>query len=143
MLIPAGGEFNADRVIEHALRQDFGPDPRLSGGKLKLKYADDSFGQPTWEYKKKYRDTDPMLADEHHFAEHNIITKQKRLEAFELEKPATFINRPLTRGQLRKRFMRSVEREDIEWRNATLVTKFLNDQGKLYNRYQTRLATNV
>lgn len=84
-----------------------------------------------------------MLADEHHFAEHNIITKQKRLEAFELEKPATFINRPLTRGQLRKRFMRSVEREDIEWRNATLVTKFLNDQGKLYNRYQTRLATNV
>lgn len=39
--------------------------------------------------------------------------------------------------------MRSVEREDIEWRNATLVTKFLNDQGKLYNRFQTRLATNV
>lgn len=39
--------------------------------------------------------------------------------------------------------MRSVTKKDIDWRNATLITKFLNDTGKLYNRYQSRLPTNV
>ena len=39
--------------------------------------------------------------------------------------------------------MRAVSKDDIDWRNTALITKFLNDQGKLYNRYQTRLPTNV
>ena len=39
--------------------------------------------------------------------------------------------------------MRSVSKQDIVWRNATLITKFLNETGKLYNRYQSRLPTNV
>jgi hypothetical protein len=37
--------------------------------------ADDSNMQPTWEYKKKYRDKDPMLTAEYHFAEHNFVEK--------------------------------------------------------------------
>jgi hypothetical protein len=82
MIVPAGGEFSADRVIEMALRQDFGPDPSLSAARLNLKMADDSNMQPTWEYKKKYRDNDPTLAAEHHFADHNFVEKQTRLAAF-------------------------------------------------------------
>lgn len=39
--------------------------------------------------------------------------------------------------------MRSVVKSDIEWRNGTLVVKFLNETGKLYNRYQSRLPTNI
>lgn len=39
--------------------------------------------------------------------------------------------------------MRSVDKKDIDWRNGTLLTKFLNGTGKLYNRYQSRLPTNV
>ena len=39
--------------------------------------------------------------------------------------------------------MRSITKKDIDWRNATLITKFLNETGKLYNRYQSRLPTNV
>jgi ribosomal protein S18 len=108
-----------------------------------LKLVDDSPMQPIWEYKKKYRDRYPVLRSEDHFASHNFVEKQERLQAQELEKPATFINRPLTRAQLRKKFMRSVTKKDIDWRNATLITKFLNDTGKLYNRYQSRLPTNV
>lgn len=69
MMVPPGGEFSADRVIEMALRQDFGPDPSLSQTRLKLKHADGPHTQQaSWEYKKKYRDNDPMLAPEHHLA---------------------------------------------------------------------------
>ena len=39
--------------------------------------------------------------------------------------------------------MPSVEKDDIDWRNTSMITKFLNDSGKLYNRYQSRLPTNV
>lgn len=60
-----------------------------------------------------------------------------------MEKPSTFINRPLSRNQLRKRFMRSVGKPEIEWRNGALMVKFLNETGKLYNRYQTRLTSPV
>jgi len=39
--------------------------------------------------------------------------------------------------------MRTLDKKDIDWRNTALLTKFLNETGKLYNRYQTRLPTNV
>lgn len=143
MLIPAGADFSADRVVELALRQDVGIDSSKMAMRQKLKYVDDSPMQPIWEYKKKYRDRDPVVRSEDHLASYNFVSKQERQQAFELEKPATFINRPLTRSQLRKKFMRSVTKEDVDWRNAVLVTKFLNETGKLYNRYQSRLPTNV
>lgn len=60
-----------------------------------------------------------------------------------MEKPATFLNRPMTRGQIRKRFMRMISKKDINWRNTPMMIKFLNDQGKLYNRYQSRLPTST
>lgn len=75
MMVPSGGEFSADRVIEMALRQDFGPDPSMSALRLKLKMVDDSPEQPLWEYKKKYRDNDPTLDAQHHLAGHNFMEK--------------------------------------------------------------------
>lgn len=39
--------------------------------------------------------------------------------------------------------MRSVTKEEIEWRNLAFITKFVNSSGKLYNRYQSRLDTSV
>jgi hypothetical protein len=141
MMVPANGEFSADRVIEMALRQDFGPDPSMSALRLKLKAADDSPFQPLWEYKKKYRDKDPLMSSEHHFAAHQFREKQEKLASYELEKPATFINRPLSRSQLRKKFMRSVTKDEIEYKNGAFKVKFLNPSGKLYNRYQSRLPT--
>lgn len=59
------------------------------------------------------------------------------------EKPATFINRPLTRAELRKKFMRNLRKKDIDWKDTTLLCKFMNDTGKIYNRYQTRLRAKV
>lgn len=144
MMVPAGGDFNADTVIEAALRQEFGPDHSMSAAKENIKLRDDSHTQPVWEYKKKYRDRNPIMGAEHLFAGgQNFYDRQQRLEDHAKEKPATFINRPLTRGQLRRRVMRSVKKDEIEWRNIPFLVKFINDSGKLLNRYQTRMETSV
>ena len=72
MLITPNEEFSADRVIEKALRQDVGPDPSLSGKRENYKYMDyEDALAPTWEYKKKYRDKDPMLSAEAAFSGYN------------------------------------------------------------------------
>lgn len=39
--------------------------------------------------------------------------------------------------------MRSVKKDEIEWRNIPFLVKFINDSGKLLNRYQTRMETSV
>jgi ribosomal protein S18 len=39
--------------------------------------------------------------------------------------------------------MRTVTKKELDWKNTPLMTKFINDTGKLYNRYQSRLPTNV
>ena len=98
---------------------------------------------PTWEYKKKYRDKTPLVKADSYYAGGNIVEKQNQLLDYELEKPATFLNRPMTRAQIRKRFMRTISKKDIDWRNTPMMTKFLNDTGKLYNRYQSRLPTST
>lgn len=59
------------------------------------------------------------------------------------EKPPTFINRPLSRAQLRKKHMRRLRKSDLNWRDTNLLCKFMNDTGKILNKYQTRLPTNV
>jgi hypothetical protein len=41
----------------------------------KLKYVDDSPMQPIWEYKKKYRDRDPVVRSEDHLASYNFVSK--------------------------------------------------------------------
>jgi len=38
---------------------------------------------------------------------------------------------------------RPIRKSDIDYFNTPLMTKFVNDVGKLYNRYQTRLESNV
>ena len=50
----------------------------------------------------------------------------------------------MLRSQLRKRYMiRTLRKKDINWKNLPFLVKFLNEAGKLMNRYQTRLPTNV
>ena len=78
MLIPAGSEFSADRIVELALRQDVGIDSSQMAARQKLKQVDDSPMQPIWEYKKKYRDRDPLVRSEDHLASHNFVEKQER-----------------------------------------------------------------
>jgi len=132
MLLMPGDEFTADRVIELALRQDMQPDGSMSMNKEDFRLRDWSQGdQPNWEYKKKYRDTTPIINPSSYFADHDQVQRRKKLFEFDQEKPATFINRPLSRGQLRKKLMRKIRKEDIDYKNLPMMTKFLNDVGKL------------
>lgn len=39
--------------------------------------------------------------------------------------------------------MRTISKKDIEWRNTPMITKFLNETGKIFNRYQSRLPTST
>jgi len=137
MLMAPGEEFSADRIVEKALRQDVGPDPSAAMNKTNYKYEDENnILQVQHEYTKKYRDKNPMLAPEAYYAGHDIIGRsQKQFTQFDQEKPPVFINKPLTRSQVRKKYMRTVGKKDIDYKNTPLITKFLNEQGKLYNRF--------
>jgi small subunit ribosomal protein S18 len=39
--------------------------------------------------------------------------------------------------------IKTVNKADIHWKNVPLLVKFINEAGKLMNRYQTRLPTGV
>jgi ribosomal protein S18 len=39
--------------------------------------------------------------------------------------------------------IRTIKKSDIEWRNLPLLCRFLNEGGKLMNKYQTRLPTAI
>ena len=38
---------------------------------------------------------------------------------------------------------RQLKRKDFHWKDTALLAKFMNETGKMYNKYQTRLETNV
>ena len=39
--------------------------------------------------------------------------------------------------------MRTLRKKDIDWKNTPLLCKFMNDSGKIMNKYQTRLRAGV
>jgi len=39
--------------------------------------------------------------------------------------------------------IRTIRKRDVSWKNLPFLVKFLNEAGKLMNKYQTRLPTNV
>jgi hypothetical protein len=72
MLIKPSEQFSVENVIEKALRQDIGPDPTLAMNKVDYKYVDEKNSTfPIWEYKKKYRDRDPVISAESYFYDYN------------------------------------------------------------------------
>lgn len=120
------------------------PDDSLAMNRRDYRLRDWGDGEgPNWEYKKKYRDQTPLVDSDAYFAQANVTERRQQLFEYDQERPATFINRPLSRQQLRKKLMRPIRKKDIDYYNTPLMTKFMTDTGKLYNRYQTRLATNV
>ena len=88
------------------------------------------------EYKKKYRNKEPTIQPEAHFSGHDVIARnEKHHREFGTDRPPVFINRPLSRADLRKKFMRTITKSEIDWKNLPMMTKFMNDSGKIYNRY--------
>lgn len=84
MLLKPGEDFNCDRIVELALRQDVKPDGSLSMNPENYQLRDWEAGdQPNWEYKKKYRDFTPLINSDAFFADSNPIQRRKRLFEFD------------------------------------------------------------
>lgn len=79
MLIKPNEEFSADRVIEKALRQDVGIDPSLSSIKTDWRVLDkDDALSVTADYKKKYRDSNPVVTPEAFHSGENYIERANK-----------------------------------------------------------------
>ena len=127
MLLKPGEEFTADRVIELALRQDIGPDPSLSQNRTDYRLRNwDDLNKPPLEYKKKYRDTTPIIGPEGYYADHNRMERRKTYFEYDQENPATFLNRPLNRNELRKKLKRRITSKELDYNNTPQITKFLS-----------------
>ena len=99
MLMGPNEEFSSDRVIEKALRQDVGVDTSMSDmrSNYQIKDRDDAL-TPVWEYRKKYRDRTPVVDPESYYAGSNVVDKMNKQLEYEMERPPTFLNRPMTRA---------------------------------------------
>lgn len=99
MTLKPNEEFTCDRILEVALRQDVGPDGSMTMNRTDYKTQDMDAGEtPNWEYKKKYRDNTPIINPSAYFAGDSVTARRKKLFEFDQEKPATFINKPLSRN---------------------------------------------
>lgn len=141
MLFKPGQEFTAENIIELALRQDFGPDRSLANNTKD--YVAKNEINPIAQWKFKYRKKNPYLNGEAYFA--GIRKEKRKFDDLQetLGKPPTFINRPLSRNELRKKFMRKVNKKDFHWKKTDLLVQFLTPAGKIMSKYQSRLPTST
>lgn len=147
MLIKPTEAFTSDLVIERALKQEIGPD-----GSLALKNKNFNLesnlhhGYALKQYKSLFSSKKPdrMLRPDDYDYKTNYVDKLKLQVNAEQTRPVSFVNPPMMRSQLRKKFIiRTIRKADVSWKNLPLLTKFLNEGGKLMNKYQTRLPTSV
>jgi ribosomal protein S18 len=147
MLVKPTETFSVDLVIEKALKQDIGPDGSLGLKRRNFKLQEDL---PLSHELKQYRKTfdpkrpDEMLQSDDFDYRENYVDKLKKQVNFERKKPISFINPPLMRAEARKKFMiKTIQKKDIHWKNLPLLARFLNEGGKMMNKYQTRLPGDI
>lgn len=148
MLITADEPFNADRVIEIALKQDIGPDPSMGLTRKKNpKLKEDmplsfELSQAKRTFDRKH--LDETLKEDDFDYRTNYLDKLKVFLNAEKSRPVSFIRPPLMRSQIRKKYMiKTIKKSDVHWKNLPLLTRFINEAGKLMTRYQSRLPTSV
>jgi small subunit ribosomal protein S18 len=143
MLIKSSESFNAEAVIEKALKQNIGPDPSIAVPRKNNKLPEElplnyDLRKDKEKFTPKYRDD--MLRNDAYDYKTNYLDKMKIELNRHSSRPVSFIKPPMMRSQLRKKYLiKTITRKDIHWKNLPLLLRFLNDAGKLMNRYQTRL----
>lgn len=147
MLVKPNESFSADLVLEKALKQDIGPDASLALKRKNFKLKEDlPLNYELAKYAELYNAKKPneMLNSDDYDYKEGYTEKLKLHLNSERTRPVSFVNPPLTRGQMRRKFMiTTIQPKDIHWRNLPLLTRFLNEGGKLMNKYQTRLPTRL
>lgn len=143
MLIAPTEDFSVDTVIDKALKQNIGPDPSIAGGKVhymnpELVPEDYDFQMQNKKFNRRYKNE--KIEDDSYYYKSNYDEKMRLHLNYYKAKPITLIRKPLSRSEKRKKFMiKNISVNDIHWKNLPLMATFLNEIGRLKNRYQTRL----
>jgi ribosomal protein S18 len=147
ILVKPSETFTSDLIVEKILKQDIGPD-----GSLALKHKNFKFGDdmPAYyevsKYKQHYspKNKDSILQEDDFDYKTNYLDKLKLQVGSDRAKPVSFVNPPMAKSELRKKFMiKTIKKKDITWKNLPLLVRFVNEGGKLLNKYQTRLPTAI
>jgi ribosomal protein S18 len=147
MLIKPTETFSADLVIEKSLKQEIGPDGSLTLKRKNFKLKEDfqidheiKMSRKTFDLR---RPNEIIQEDEYDYKE-NYANKLKLQLNSEKKKPISFTNPPLMRAQARRKYMiKTIQKKDIHWKNLPLLARFMNEGGKMMNRYQTRLPGDI
>ena len=107
--------------MEVALWQDIGPDPSMEHNRVNYTVAEDH-ANPIPKYKMKFLDPDPLLTPDAYFAGLNWNAKKIEYLTDLMEDPPTFRNRPLSRGEMRRKFKRKIPKSEFHWRNVEMMT---------------------
>lgn len=124
------------------MKQDIGIDPNIGNVKNDL-YKDEILerlkNSRAIKSQGRHENKDFERSKEY-FAAETYPQKEKLKEI--LNKNIDYHYKPLSYKQLRKKNIRYINWLDIHWRNTQLLTKFLNQSGKIVNKFQSRLPSN-
>eukprot|EP00357_Protocruzia_adherens_P001811 CAMPEP_0114981838 /NCGR_PEP_ID=MMETSP0216-20121206/5759_1 /TAXON_ID=223996 /ORGANISM="Protocruzia adherens, Strain Boccale" /LENGTH=553 /DNA_ID=CAMNT_0002343539 /DNA_START=119 /DNA_END=1780 /DNA_ORIENTATION=+ len=141
MLLKPGEEFTVDRVVEAILRQDVGPDSSVAlDNKNQYYYHELGSGHDIGAHLSQR----PERQSRFDTRTYELTEAQKKEVEFDKTygtkgKKYRFPHQTMSKFQFRKKFKRSINLSQVNWKNTELLTKFLTAGGKMKNRFQTRL----
>jgi len=139
MIIEAGEEFTAEKVVDIALKQDVGLDPNVARRKREYYLKHEETSELAIKKAKGWLDDIQPYDPTGYYG--SYLDKKGFSNKVDHEDPLhKRVRMPLSRGQLRRQTKQSVNRLDVHWRNSHLLTKFLNPSCKIKSRFQNRLS---
>lgn len=138
MVLKPGEEFTAYKVVDCALRQDFGTD-RTNVQSVEGLYED--------QMPKGYEDEIfqgeryPNLAEPRdYYWKADPEGKKEKHEKYFTKSPLIFPQKTESNYQRYKNNKRQISRKDICYKNTEFLCQFLSEAGQILNRFQTRLS---
>jgi ribosomal protein S18 len=138
MVLKPGEEFTAYKVVDCALRQDFGTD-RTNVQSVEGLYED--------QMPKGYEDEIfqveryPNLAEPRdYYWKADPEGKKEKHEKYFTKSPLIFPQKTESNYQRYKNNKRQISRKDISYKNTEFLCQFLSEAGQILNRFQTRLS---
>lgn len=139
MLLGPGEEFTVQKVIDRALRQDTGPDRSKTWSDIEHKYSHEIPDDYEMLIARAKIEPDKLKSRDYYWAE-DIEARKEEYKTFYGDKKLMFPNRLPTKQEYRKKNIKLISRNDINFRNTEFLAQFMTPAGKLKNRWQTRLT---
>lgn len=141
MILKPGEEFTAYKVVDYALRQDFGPD-LANVADITPTYEDQT--EPSYISDIKRGERYPQLIEPRdYYWQDDLKGKGEKFRKYFGRTPLVFIDPIESRGKVYKRNKRQISKKDIHYKNTEFLSQFMSDSGFILNRLQTRLPEKV